>query len=45
MKINHLALISAMPEELGETIHHLKDLKKVKYGDLTLYSGIYEYNN
>ena len=44
MKINHLVLISAMPEELGETIENLKAVKKVKYGDITLYSGIYNLN-
>lgn len=35
----HIALISAMPEEVGTTIEKLENLKVNKYGDLTIYSG------
>ena len=41
MVINHIGILSAMPEEIGETISHLENVNKIKYGDLTLYQGYY----
>ena len=35
----HIGILSAMPEEIGITISNLKNVKKEKYGDLTIYSG------
>ena len=37
----NVALLSAMPEEIGSTISKLKDLKITKYGELKIYSGLY----
>ena len=41
MDINHIGILSAMPEEVGETVSHLKDVNEIKYGDLTLFKGYY----
>ena len=39
MKELHIALLGAMPEEIGETTKNLINLVKVKFGDLEIYSG------
>ncbi|WP_413682993.1 5'-methylthioadenosine/adenosylhomocysteine nucleosidase [Prochlorococcus sp. MIT 1011] len=39
----HIALISAMPEEIGNTLKHLNDVTSKKFGDLEIYSG--KWNN
>lgn len=39
MKEFHIALLGAMPEEIGETTNNLIDLVKIKFGDLEIYSG------
>ncbi len=41
----HIGLISAMPQELGKILENLQDLKTNKYGDLTLYKGIFKGSN
>ena len=35
----HIALISAMPEEIGNTLNHLEDISSKKFGDLEIYQG------
>ncbi len=40
--IKHLAILSAMPEEVGEILTHLIDLEVKNFGDLTIYSGRYQ---
>ena len=45
MKCLHIALLSAMPEEIGKTIDHLDKVKIYKYGDLKIYSGIWKNKN
>ena len=35
----HLALLSAMPEEIGSDLSHLKDLSCSDHGDLTIHRG------
>ena len=37
--INHIGILSAMPEEIGSTLDNLIDIKKFEYGDLTIYRG------
>ena len=44
MEINHIGILSAMPEEIGETIQNLDELSEIEYGDLTLYKGSYLIN-
>ena len=39
MKRLHIGLLSAMPEEVGETLNYLKNAKKIIYGDLVIYKG------
>jgi len=34
----HIALISAMPEEIGNTLNHLNEVTSKKFGDLEIYS-------
>lgn len=41
----NIILISAMPEEVGNSIKKLKNLKEVKFGDLTIFSGKWYKNN
>lgn len=38
----HIAILSAMPEEVGNTIANLKNVTKAIFGDLTIYSGNWE---
>ncbi len=38
----HLGLISAMPEEVGETVKNLDLVKTIKYGDLEIFIGIFK---
>lgn len=35
----HIALISAMPEEVGNTLDHLVNVSSQKFGDLKIYKG------
>ena len=35
----HLALMCAIPEEIGETLKNLENLSEITYGDLTIFSG------
>ena len=37
MRNLHIALISAMPEEIGNTLNHLDHVKSKKFGDLAIY--------
>ena len=39
MRNLHIALISAMPEEIGNTLNNLDDVNSKKFGDLEIYSG------
>ena len=39
MRHIHIALISAMPEEIGNTLNHLYDITSEKFGDLEIYTG------
>lgn len=39
MRHLHIALISAMPEEIGNTLNHLNDISSEKFGDLEIYKG------
>ncbi len=41
METKHIGILSAMPEEIGETISHLEDLNEFKFGDLIIYKGFY----
>jgi len=41
MDINHIGILSAMPEEIGETISHLVEVNEFKFGDLIIYRGFY----
>ena len=45
MRSIHIALLSAMPEEIGTTLEHLKNIRFVKYGDLKIYSGEWKEND
>lgn len=38
----HLALLSAMPQEIGETKKHLRDIKEYKFGDLIIFTGFWD---
>ncbi|MDC3047199.1 5'-methylthioadenosine/adenosylhomocysteine nucleosidase [Prochlorococcus sp. AH-736-A21] len=38
-KIFHIGILGAMPEEIGEIINHLKDIKEIIFGDLKILSG------
>ena len=38
----HLVLISAMPQEIGTTIKNLRDIKEYKFGDLIIFTGIWD---
>jgi len=40
----HLGLISAMPEEVGETVKNLDLVKTIKYGDLEIFIGFLKTN-
>ena len=35
----HIAILSAMPEEIGLTLNFLSNLVEVEYGDLKIFSG------
>ncbi len=39
MRHLHIALISAMREEIGNTLNHLNDISSKKFGDLEIYTG------
>ena len=39
MKKLHIGLLSAMPEEVGKTLHHLKNVISISYGDLVIHKG------
>ena len=40
-EIYHLAILSAMPEEIGNILDHLVDIKTIEYGDLKVYQGFW----
>ena len=37
----HIGILGAMPEEVGESIKHLRDIKEKKFGDLKIFEGTY----
>ena len=37
--VYNIGLLSAMPEEIGQTLNNLKSLKKISYGTLDIYIG------
>jgi len=37
----HIAILGAMPQEIGETINHLSEVRKIKFGDLEIVKGIW----
>ena len=39
MRHYHIALISAMPQEIGNTLNNLDDVTSKKFGDLEIYTG------
>ncbi len=41
MQTVHIALLSAMPEEVGETLNHLENVSERSFGDLIIYTGEY----
>ena len=42
MKVNpHIAILSAMPEEVGSILKNLSEIRISEYGDLTINSGIW----
>ena len=42
MKIyRHIAILSAMPEEVGSILNNLSDIKISQYGDLTINNGLW----
>tara|TARA_B100000242_G_C42952576_1_gene441689 strand:- start:151 stop:921 length:771 start_codon:yes stop_codon:yes gene_type:complete len=42
MKIyRHIAILSAMPEEIGSILNNLSDIKISQYGDLTIKNGLW----
>lgn len=41
----HIGILSAMPQEIGETILNLENLKEYNFGDLTIHEGDYKKNN
>ena len=36
MRNIHIALLSAMPSEIGKTLDYIENIKEYKFGDLTL---------
>ena len=42
-KMFHLALLSAMPQEIGETKKHLRNIKEYKFGDLNVSTGFWDH--
>ena len=41
----NVALLCAMPEELGLTIENLRNVTEINCGDLTIYSGEFNYSD
>ena len=39
MDFKHVAILGAMPEEIGEIINQLHDKKEIFYGDLKVIQG------
>ena len=35
----HVALMCAIPEEIGETLKNLENLSEINYGDLKIFFG------
>ena len=44
-QILHIGLISAVPEELGQILENLNEITESKYGDLTIFSGLWNRSN
>ena len=40
--INHLGILSAMPQEVGTLLENLEEIKIKNYGDLKVYFGIWK---
>lgn len=40
----HIAILSAMPEEVGEFVKYLEQISETVFGDLTIYNGILKNN-
>ena len=40
----HVALMCAIPEEIGETLKNLENLSEINYGDLKIFSGEWRNN-
>ena len=40
MKLIHIGLLSAMPQEVGTVIENLDNVNCMQYGDLKIYSGL-----
>jgi len=39
MEFKHVAILGAMPEEIGEIVNHIHDKKEIFYGDLKVIQG------
>ena len=45
MKSVHIGLISAMPQEIGNTLDYLTDVKIKEFGDLKIYQGYWKFQS
>ncbi len=45
MSTTHIALLSAMREEIGNTLNHLVDITSKEFGDLIIYTGKWDNKN
>lgn len=45
MKSVHIGLISAMPQEIGNTLDYLNDIKIKNFGDLKIYQGSWNFQS
>ena len=41
----HIAILSAMPEEIGQGLKHLINISEFNFGDLKIYHGLWKSNN
>ena len=44
MEKTHICLLSAIPEEIGEALLNLENIKTKTFGDFKLYCGTYRNN-
>jgi adenosylhomocysteine nucleosidase len=42
---SHVGILSAMPEEVGVILDNLKSVRSSKFGDLELFSGVFNLND